>query len=125
MEEAFVIIEESSKVLMEITKIKPLHYRLLEKMLEEDKPCTNQHFLTYHFIPSSWTKKILEVVELAKGLASERKYIWTERSSKGVIYYEVSSKDTKTEKVLDKVDEKEEAESVEQTEEELLKLLYD
>ena len=93
MEEAFTIIKESSRVLSEITKLKPLHERLLEKVLEEDKAITQQHCLSYSFIPSTWTKKILEVLELAKGLASEKGYRWKEISKKSVIYYSVTTGD--------------------------------
>jgi len=127
MEESFEIIKESSKVLSEITKLKPIHYRLLERMIEEDKPCTSQHFLSYSFIPSSWTRKINEIIDLTKELASERGYKWSEVSRKAVIYYSVVDKDSKLEEELDEVDEKEkeEAKSSDAEAEALLKLLYD
>lgn len=109
MEQAFEVIKKSSEILAEITKIKPLHHRLLEKLLDEPKPCTAQHVLGYSFIPSTWSKKVVEVIDLAKELASEKGYIWEETLRKNVLYYSVKSKEKskKIDKVLDEVDEKE------------------
>lgn len=126
MEEAFEIIKSSSIVLADLRKVRPTHERLLNALLDEEKPCTSQHMLGYSFIPSSWSKKVLEIIDLSKQLASERGYLWKETSRKGVIYYEVSQKDSKVEEELDKVDEEEAKEKeLSQDQEELMKLLYD
>jgi hypothetical protein len=128
MQEAFHLVEESSRVLIEITKIKPTHYRLLDKMLEEDKPCTQQHFLSYPFIPSSWTKKIQEIIDLAKELASEKGYVWSEKAIKGVVYYRVTEKTPEDEEEIFEIAEKEQKEKEElmtKEQEMLLKELYD
>jgi ribosomal protein L9 len=127
MQQAKEIIDESSRVLTEITKLKPLHHRLLERMLEESNPCTNQHFLSYPFIPSGWTKKIEEVIKLTKELSSEKNYLWKEVSRKGVVYYSVTKQDEKTEEILKEVDQAEEieAEKLNDEQEDLLRLLYD
>ena len=107
MTQAYEIDKESSKVLAKLVQVKPLHERLLDKLLAEEKPVTSQTMLSYPFIPSSYTKKILEYVSLAKELASERNYYWHETVRKSVIYYQVT-KENKTEKtVLDKVDAEE------------------
>lgn len=110
MDEAFEVIKESSKVLMELRKVKPKHHRLLESLLNEEKPVTEQHMLTYNFIPNTWTKKIKEYVDLAKELASERGLLWREISRKGVSYYSVSEPQEEDVKTLDEID-KEDAEA--------------
>ena len=110
MDEAFEVISESSKVLMELRKVKPKHHRLLESLLNEEKPVTEQHMLTYNFIPNTWTKKIKEYVDLAKELASERGLLWREISRKGVSYYSVSEPKEEDVKTLDEID-KEDAEA--------------
>jgi hypothetical protein len=110
MEEAFEIIKESSNVLMRITKIKPTHERLLDAMLEEEKACTAQHLLSYPFIPSTWTKKIQEVIDLSKELASERGYVWQEKIDKGVVYYRVSKKSKKDEDEFGEIKKREDEE---------------
>jgi restriction endonuclease len=96
-------------------------------MLEESNPCTNQHFLSYPFIPSGWTKKIEEVIKLTKELSSEKNYLWKEVSRKGVVYYSVTKQDEKTEEILKEVDQAEEieAEKLNDEQEDLLRLLYD
>ena len=105
MEEAYEVIMDSSEVLKQLRKVKPKHQRLLDALLLEEKPVTTQHLLSYSFIPSSWTKKIDEYIDLAKALASENGYIWKETSRKGVEYYSVSSREKPSEKkVLDAVD---------------------
>jgi hypothetical protein len=113
MDEAFEVVQESSRVLMELRKIKPKHERLLEAMLLEDKPITSQHMLNYSFIPSAYTKKVLEYVDLAKELASERGMLWKETSTKGVSYYRVSHPTDDESKELDEINKKdlEEAEA--------------
>lgn len=125
MREAFEVVENSSSVLRELRKVKPKHERLLDALLEEEKPCTSQTMLSYPFIPNSYTKKIMEYIDLAKELASERKYIWDEITRKGIIYYRVTKSDKKTEKVLNEVDAKEEKEVIKQkmSDSELLKFL--
>ena len=123
MKEAFEIIDESSKVLAEIVKIKPTHVRLLESLLKEDKPVTSQGMLNYSFIPSSYTKKILEYIDLAKELASEEDMIWSETSKKGVNYYQVHRKTEREEEEFREIDEKEKIETKERTEAELMELL--
>jgi hypothetical protein len=127
MTEALEVMEESSKVLADLREVKPLHTRLLDKMLEEDKPFTSQHLLSYSFIPSTWSKKILEVIDLSKQQASELGYLWKEVSKKSVVYYSVAKRDEKTEEILKEVDQAEEieAEKLNDEQEELLKLLYD
>ena len=60
MEEAYEVIQESSKVLMDLRRVKPVHERLLDQLLLESKPVSVQTMLTYSFINSGWTKKILE-----------------------------------------------------------------
>jgi hypothetical protein len=126
MEEAFEIIKESSNVLMKITKIKPTHERLLDAMLDEEKACTAQHLLSYPFIPSTWTKKIQEVIDLAKELASEREYVWNEKVAKGVVYYRVKKKSKKDEDEFEEINkkEKEEAEKLSEEKRKLLEELY-
>jgi len=104
MYEALEVIEESSRVLQELRKVKPKHLRLLERMLEEDKPITSQTMLNYAFIPSTYTKKIIEYIELAKELASELNYVWKEQIRKGVTYYQVSKPTKKETEVFDEVD---------------------
>ena len=108
MNEAFEVIKESSRVLVDLRRIRPLHTRLLESMLEESKPCTSQHYLSYSYINSTWSKKILEILDLAKQLASEKGYLWKEVSRKSVLYYEVSKPTKKEDKVLDEVDKDDE-----------------
>lgn len=87
MIEAYEVIKESSKVLSKLRRVKPTHERLLEQLLLEDKPVTTQTMLTYSFIPSTWTKKILEYIDLAKQLCSELGYEWDEQTKGGVTYY--------------------------------------
>lgn len=89
MIEAFEVIKESSDVLSELRRIRPLHERLLNQLMEEAKPVTSQHMLSYSFVNATWTKKILEIIDLAKQLASERGYEWIEDSKSGVTYYTV------------------------------------
>ena len=108
MYEALEVIEESSKVLKALRKVKPKHERLLDAMLLEDEPITSQSILAYPFIPSSWTRKIIEYIDLAKELASERGYIWDEVSRKHITYYTVNKMKSKTiEKELDNADKRE------------------
>jgi hypothetical protein len=127
MEEAFAIIKESSRVLAGLVKIRPKHERLLDAMLLEDNPVTSQHLLSYSFIPSSYTKKILEYVDLAKELASERGLLWKEIQRKGVSYYSVSWPKEDEMSSLDSIDkvEKEEAIARKMNEEELMAFLND
>ena len=124
LEEAMEIIRESSIVLKSITKIKPLHERLLDRMLMEENPATSQHMLGYPFIPSTWSKKVVEIIDLAKELSSEKGYIWKEASKSGVIYYSVKEKDKETEDILSKVD-KQEKEELSKAQMKLLESLYD
>ena len=104
MSEAFEVIRESSEVLAELRKIKPIHERLLDKMLEEEKPVTSQRMLSYNFINSGWTRKILEHLELAKELSSELGYVWKESVRKGVSYYEVHQPTKEEDAELDEAD---------------------
>ena len=126
MNQALEIVEDSSKVLAELREVKPLHLRLLERMMQEDKPFTSQHTLGYSFINSTWSKKILEIIDLAKQLASERSYSWREVSRNGIIYYEVSKEEDDMDIVLDQVDDKEakEASSSDKEQDRLLQMLY-
>ena len=132
MEEAFEVIKESSLVLKELRKVKPLHKRLLDKLLDEENAVTSQHCLSYPFINNTWSKKVLEVLDLAKQLASEEGYRWKEITKKGVIYYSVTR--TEETKQIDPKDEeiaeakikeaiKEEESSDNMSQEELLKRL--
>jgi hypothetical protein len=89
MEQAFEVIKASSEVLKKMRRIKPLHERLLDALLTEPEKITAQTMLSYPFINGSWSKKILEYVELAKQLASERGLTWDEVSKDGVTYYRV------------------------------------
>jgi hypothetical protein len=93
MVEAFEVIKESTEVLKKLRKSKPLHVRLLERMLNEAEPITSQHMLEYPFINSGWTKKILEYVELAKQYAVSNGYEWDEAIKGGVTYYSVIETD--------------------------------
>lgn len=93
MTEAFEVIKESTEVLKKLRKSKPLHVRLLERMLHEVEPITSQHMLDYSFINSNWTKKILEYVELAKQYAVSHDYEWDEKTIGGVTYYSVIESD--------------------------------
>ena len=104
MDEAFEVIKESTEVLKDLRKIKPLHQRLLYKMIEEEKAITSQHCLSYTFINSSWSKKILEIIDLAKQLAGENGYRWKEVTKKGVIFYSVTIDDS-----IKEIDPKDEA----------------
>ena len=90
MEQAYEVVKESSNVLQELRRVKPLHDRLLEALLNESKPVTSQYMLAYPFINSTWTKKITEIIDLAKQLASERGYDWDEHIKSGVTYYTVT-----------------------------------
>lgn len=125
MQEAFEIIKYSSDVLKELRKIRPLHERLLNKLLEEPKAVTSQHCLGYSFIPSSWSKKVDEIIDLAKQLASEKDYAWDEKSIKGVRYYAVSKTKEDLNKDVEFEEEAEEEPKLTKLEEDLLKLLYD
>jgi hypothetical protein len=126
MEEALEVIENSSKALRELRKIKPTHERLLEAMIAEEKACTSQHLLSYPFINSTWTKKIQEVIDLAKELASERGYVWNEKIAKGVVYYRVKKKSKKDEDEFEEINkkEKEEVEKLSEEKRKLLEELY-
>ena len=93
IQQAYEIIKYSSGVLAKLRKIKPTHERLLDALLLESDKVTSQHILGYSFINSSWTKKVLEIIDLAKQLASERGYEWIEDSVKGVTYYTVIKED--------------------------------
>jgi hypothetical protein len=90
--QAFEVIKESSKTLMELRRLKPLQERLLEALLLEPKPITAQTMLGYSFINSTWTKKVNEFIDLAKQLASELGYEWDEHTKSGVTYYSVMDK---------------------------------
>jgi hypothetical protein len=57
--------------------------------LLESKPVTSQTMLGYSFINSSWSRKVLEYIDLAKQLSSERGYNWDETTKGGVVYYTV------------------------------------
>lgn len=89
IEEAFEVVKESSKVLKELRKVKPLEERLLDALLRESESITSQTMLNYNFINSTWTKKILEYINLAKELASTKGYEWVEDTKNGVTYYQV------------------------------------
>ena len=79
--------------------------------------------LNYKFIPSSYTKKVLEYIHLAKELASERGYIWRESVNKGVDYYEVHEKTKKEVEEFDEIDKVEKKETKKRSREEMLALL--
>lgn len=104
MQQAFEIIKESSRVLVEITTLKPIHQRLLERMIEEPNPITSSHMLSYPFINKGWTKKILEYVVLAKELASERGLLFKTTCRSGVDYYEICTPTEEESKELDEID---------------------
>ena len=104
MNEAFEVIKESSNVLSELRKVKPIHHRLLEKLLDEEKPVTSSHILSYGFINSTWTKKVNDYIDLARELASERGYLWKSISRKGVDYYSVSKPTEEETEELDEID---------------------
>lgn len=87
--QAYEVIQESSKVLKELRRVKPVHDRLLDALLLEDKPVTAQHMLSYPFINSQWTKKIFEYIDLAKQLANDRGYEFVEDTKAGVTTYMV------------------------------------
>lgn len=89
MEQAYEVIKESSEVLASLREIRPTHHRLLDALLMEDKPVTQQTMLAYPFIPSGWTKKIVEYIELAKQLAQDKDFEWDETTRNGVTYYQV------------------------------------
>ena len=89
MEQAYEVIKESSKVLENLREVRPTHARLLDALLMEEKPVTQQHMLAYPFISSGWTKKIIEYIELAKQLANDNGLEWDETSKGGVTYYQV------------------------------------
>lgn len=97
--EAYEVIKESSKVLADLRRVQPVHERLLNQLLYESKPVTTQTMLTYSFINSSWTKKILEYIDLAKQLASEKGYEWIEDAKGGVTYYTVIDNEKKIKEV--------------------------
>lgn len=124
MSQAFEVIQESSRVLAELVKVKPLHERLLDKLLAEEKPVTSQHMLSYPFIPSSWSKKVLEIIDLAKQLSSERGLIWDEKIRSTVTYYRVTKSSPEIEEELDEIDNLERKEKLSSEQEALLELLY-
>jgi len=99
MVQAYEVVMESSKVLNKLRRVKPTHERLLDSLLEEEDRITSQTMLAYTFINSTWTKKIVEIIDLAKQLASERGYEWDESVKQGVTYYTVINT-TKEEKEL-------------------------
>lgn len=104
MEEAFEVIEESSRVLKLLRVVKPKHERLLDYMLLEATPITSQAMLAYPFIPSTWTKKIGEYIDLAKELANEKGYIWDEISRNKVTFYQVRKEEIESKEELDKIE---------------------
>jgi len=124
MTEALEVIEESSKVLASLRKVKPKHERLLDNLILEEKRVTSQTMLGYPFIPSTFTKKIQEYIDLAKELASERSYLWEETIVKGVPYYFVEKHNKKIEKEVKEVVAKEAKATKERTQEELEQLLF-
>jgi len=126
MIQAKEVVLESSKALSKLVKIRPLHERLLDAMIDEEKACTGQHLLSYPFIPSTWTKKIQEVIDLAKELGSERGYIWSEKVTKGVVYYRVKKKSKKDEDEFEEINkkEKEEVNKLSEEKRKLLEALY-
>lgn len=89
MIQAYEIVKDSSEVLKDIRRVKPVHDRLLDALLQENRPVTSQHMLEYPFINSGYTKKILEYIDLAKQLASERNLEWDESIKNNVTYYTV------------------------------------
>lgn len=89
MEQAYEVIKNSSEVLGDLRKVKPLHVRLVEKLLNERDRVTAQHMLAYPFINSTWSKKIYEHIELAKQFATAEGYEWDETTKEGVVYYMV------------------------------------
>lgn len=98
MLEAFEVVKESSKVLKELRATKPLHRRLLDAMANEADKITAQHMLAYPFINNTWTKKIYEIIDLAKQMALSEGYEWVEDFKDNVTYYLVikpEKKDTK------------------------------
>ncbi len=123
MEEAYEVIKDSSDVLAELRRVKPKHQRLLESLLDEDRAVTSSHMLGYSYIPNTYTKKILEYIDLAKELASENGMIWKTTNRKGVDYYEVSVATEEVETEFDEIDEAEEVEAKERSMEEQLQLL--
>ena len=124
MFEALEVIEESSKVLRELRKIKPKHQRLLEHMLLEEKPVTSQTMLSYPFIPSTYTKKIVEYIDLAQELSSEMGLVWITTTKKNVTYYQVHKPKTKEIDMLDLIaEEGEEKAKKKRSKEELAHLL--
>jgi len=125
MNEAYEVIEDSSRVLRELRKVKPKHQRLLDALLLEDKPVTSQTMLTYPFIPSSYTKKVNEYISLAKELSSELGYLWEETSRKSVIFYQVHKEKPSEKKKLDKIEEDGEKAVRLRTKEEIAALLLD
>lgn len=87
--QAFEVINESSMVLDKLRKVKNVHERLLDMLLWEKEPITEQHMLnSYSFINKTWTKKIKEYVELAKQLATQIGYEWIEDYRDGVVFYQ-------------------------------------
>lgn len=123
MLEALEVIKESSRVLAKLRRIKPKHERLLDMLLVEPKKVTSQTMLGYPFIPSSFTKKIQEYIDLAKELSSERGYLWEETTVKGVPYYFVEEKNKKVEKEIEEVEAKEKVAVKQRTKAEQLALL--
>lgn len=89
MEQAYEIVKESSKVLADLRRIKPLHRRLLDAIVNEEGKVTAQHMLAYPFINSTWTKKIYEMIDLAKQLATSEGYEWIEDTKDNVTHYMV------------------------------------
>ena len=89
MEQAYEVIKSSSEVLMNLRKVKPLHVRLVDKMINERDRITAQHMLAYPFINSTWSKKIYEHIDLAKQYALSQGYEWDETTRESVTYYMV------------------------------------
>ena len=89
MEQAYEVIKNSSQVLQDLRKVKPLHVRLVEKMLNERDRITAQTMLAYSFINSTWSKKIYEHIDLARQYSSSMGYEWDEVTREGVTYYMV------------------------------------
>ena len=124
MHQALEVVRESSEVLKELRKVKPKHERLLEAIMKESRPITSQGMLAYPFIPSTYTKKINEYIDLARELSSELGYVWQTTSKKGIEYHQVHKPKIKEIKELDDI-EKEDNKKVKKkmTNEQMLKFL--
>ena len=123
MRQAFEVVKESSIAIANLVKIKPIQERLLDSLLAEDKPMTSSGMLNYKFIPSSYTRKVMEYIDLAKEIASERDLVWKETSKKGVAYYEVHEKTPEEDKEFAEIDKREKVAAKKRTREEQLALL--